>query len=140
MRDHDPLLCRGLSVICRCQKCDLQVSVRHYKLSHIENIQNEDLYKPATPFNQVLIFSDCLPLVQLSFVAISLSYGLPRWCSGKESACQCKRLKRCGFNPWVGKIPCKEMATHSSILARKIPWTEEPSGLQFTGLEGVRHD
>ena len=25
--------------------------------------------------------------------------------SGKESACQCWRHKRCGFNPWVGKIP-----------------------------------
>ena len=29
----------------------------------------------------------------------------------------------------------KEMATHSSILAWKIPWTEEPGGLQSTGLE-----
>ena len=28
----------------------------------------------------------------------------------------------------------EEMATHSSILAWKIPWTEEPSGLQSTGL------
>ena len=28
----------------------------------------------------------------------------------------------------------KEMATHSSILAREIPWTEEPSGLQSMGL------
>ena len=34
----------------------------------------------------------------------------------------------------------KEMATHSSILAWKIPWTEEPGGLQFTGSKGVRHD
>ena len=29
----------------------------------------------------------------------------------------------------------KAMATHSSILAWKIPWAEEPSGLQFTGLQ-----
>ena len=28
-----------------------------------------------------------------------------RWLSGKESACQCRRCKRPGFNPWVGKIP-----------------------------------
>ena len=34
----------------------------------------------------------------------------------------------------------KEMATHSSILAWKIPWTEEPGGLQSTGSKGVRHD
>ena len=29
----------------------------------------------------------------------------PRWCSGKESACQCRRCKRHRFNPWVEKIP-----------------------------------
>ena len=29
----------------------------------------------------------------------------------------------------------KEMATHSSILAWRIPWTEEPGGLQFTELQ-----
>ena len=34
----------------------------------------------------------------------------------------------------------KEMATHSSILAWRIPWTEEPGGLQFTGSQTVRHD
>ena len=31
--------------------------------------------------------------------------GLPRWCSAKESACQCRRWKRPGLYPWVGKIP-----------------------------------
>ena len=34
----------------------------------------------------------------------------------------------------------KEMATHSSILAWWIPWTEEPSGLQFIGLQKVGHN
>ena len=34
----------------------------------------------------------------------------------------------------------KEMATHSSILAWRIPWREEPSRLQSTGLQRVRHD
>ena len=34
----------------------------------------------------------------------------------------------------------KEMATHSSILAWKIPWTEKPGGLQSTGSQRVRHD
>ena len=32
------------------------------------------------------------------------------------------------------------MATHSSILAWRIPWTEEPGGLQSTGLQRVGHD
>ena len=30
---------------------------------------------------------------------------LPRWLSGKESTCQCRRHRRCGFKPWVRKIP-----------------------------------
>ena len=34
----------------------------------------------------------------------------------------------------------KEMVTHSSILAWRIPWTEEPSGLQSTGSLRARHD
>ena len=34
----------------------------------------------------------------------------------------------------------KEMATHSSTLAWKIPWTEEPGRLQSMGLQRVRHD
>ena len=34
----------------------------------------------------------------------------------------------------------KEMATHSSILACRIPWTEEPDWLQSMGLQRVRHD
>ena len=34
----------------------------------------------------------------------------------------------------------KEMATHSSILAWRIPWTEEPGGLQSMGSQRVRHD
>ena len=34
----------------------------------------------------------------------------------------------------------KKMATHSSILAWRIPWTEEPGGLQSMGSQRVRHD
>ena len=42
----------------------------------------------------------------------------------------CRKCWRLGFDPWVGKIPLeKEMATHSSILAGEIPWTEEPGGV-----------
>ena len=34
----------------------------------------------------------------------------------------------------------KEMATHSSILAWRIPWTEKPGRLQSMGSQSVRHD
>jgi len=42
---------------------------------------------------------------------------------------------------WVWEDPLeKEMATHSSILAWRIPWTEKPGGLQFMRLQRVGHD
>ena len=52
--------------------------------------------------------------------------------SGKDSACQCRR---CRFDPWVEKTPGEgnDMTTCSSILAWKLPWTEEPGGLQSMG-------
>ena len=34
----------------------------------------------------------------------------------------------------------KEMVPHSSTLAWKIPWTEEPGGLQSMGSQRIRHD
>ena len=40
----------------------------------------------------------------------------------------------------LGRSPKKEMATHSSILSWKIPWTEEPGGLQSMGLQGVQNN
>ena len=52
--------------------------------------------------------------------------GFPGGPNGKEPACQCRKPKRRRLDPWVGK----EMATHSSILAWEIPWTEEPDRLQ----------
>ena len=42
------------------------------------------------------------------------------------------RHKRRGFNPWVGNIP---LATHSRILAWRIPWTEEPGSLRSIGSQ-----
>ena len=54
-----------------------------------------------------------------------------RWLRGKESPSQCRRCRRHGFGPCVEE----EMATHSSILARKIPGTEEPGGLQSMGSQ-----
>ena len=61
--------------------------------------------------------------------------------SGKEPACQFRRRKRRGFDPWVGEDALeKEMVTHSSVLARRIPRAEEPGGLPSKGSHRVRHD
>ena len=56
---------------------------------------------------------------------------------GKVFACNVGDL---GLIPGSGRSLEKEMATHSSIFAWRIPWTEEPGGLQSMGSQRVRHD
>ena len=137
----------------------------------------------------------------------TFSWGFPGGASGKEPTCQCRRHKRCGFDPWVGKIPwrrdrlptpvflgfpggsdgkgirlqcwrpgfhpwvgkipCRrawlqllllsqfsgvrlcatpQTAAHqappapSSILAWRIPWTEEPGRLWSIGSQRIGQD
>ena len=59
-------------------------------------------------------------------------WGLPWWLSSKESTSQAGDMDSI---PRSGRSPEEEMATHSSILAWRIPWTEEPGGLQSTGCK-----
>ena len=56
----------------------------------------------------------------------------PGGSDSKESACNAGDT---GSIPRSGRSPGKGMATHSSILAWEIPWTEEPGGLQSVGLQ-----
>jgi len=64
-----------------------------------------------------------------SVIRICTKPGLSRWLSGKESICQCRRQVDKNSIPGLERSPGKAMATYSSILALKIPWTEEPGGL-----------
>ena len=63
--------------------------------------------------------------------------GFPGGSDGKESPCSAGDL---GLIPGQEDPLEKEMATHSSILAWKIPWMEEPGRLQSMGLQRVGHD
>ena len=56
---------------------------------------------------------------------------------GKESACSAGDL---GLIPRLEDLLEKGLATHSSILAWRIPWTEKPGRLQPMGLFRVRHN
>ena len=70
------------------------------------------------------------------FIHLDYVKGLPRWHSGKESTCQCRRCK--GLIPGLGRSPGGGNGNHSSILAWEISWTEKPGGLQSMGSQ--RHD
>ena len=76
-------------------------------------------------------------LKTLSYLALDF----PGGASGKESTCQCRRHKKCEFDPWVGEIPWgRKWQATPVFLPEKIPWTEEPGSLQFMGSQGVRHE
>ena len=59
--------------------------------------------------------------------------------SGKESPAYAGDVGSIRSLGWQDSLE-EEMATHSNILALKIPWTEEPGGLQSMGSQKVRHD
>ena len=70
-----------------------------------------------------------------------MSGGLPCGAGGKEPARQCGRCRRRRFDPLGQKDSLEEgMATHSSILSWRIPWTEERGRLWSIGSERVGHD
>ena len=70
---------------------------------------------------------------KLSHFMPLLRLGFQGGATGKELVCQCRR-----HETWVQSLDPEDplvegVATHSSILAWRIPWTEEPSGLQSLG-------
>ena len=78
--------------------------------------------------------------VILYFISKLLSeiFGLLWWLRQLRIHLQCRIP---GFNPLNQEDSLgKRIATHSSILAWRIPWTEEPGGLQSMGSQRVRHD
>ena len=71
--------------------------------------------------------------------------GYPLQCSWASLVAQMVKNPSAMWETWVWSLgwedPLEEgMATHSSILAWRIPWTEEPGRLQIRGLQRVRHD
>ena len=65
--------------------------------------------------------------------------GIPRWLSGKESACQCRRCRKHGFDPWIGKIQWRRKWQPSPVfLPRKFHGqTSLSMGLQRSGHDWV---
>ena len=53
----------------------------------------------------------------------------------KNSPANAEVIRDADFIPGSERCPGEEMATHFSILAWKIPWTEEPGGLQAIGSQ-----
>ena len=74
------------------------------------------------------------------FEPSTLSLGLPRWLSSKESACSAGDAGDVGSTPVLGRSLEEGMATDSSILAWRIPWIEDLGGLKFIRSQRVGYD
>ena len=71
--------------------------------------------------------SKMCPNLTFFFIELQLIKGFSGGSDGKESAYNAEDL---GFIPRSGRSPEEEMATHSNMLAQRIPRTDEPGGLQ----------
>ena len=89
------------------------------------------IYKEFTIKKKKRIHNQGIIKTTISLENECISYilqGFPSGTSGKEPMQETKET------PWVGKSPGGgSITTHSSILAWRIPWTEEPGGLQSIG-------
>ena len=87
---------------------------------------------PAGNFYKVfLTLTTCFSLL------VSSCGGFPGGSDGKESACNAGDLS---LIPGLGRYLEEGMATHSRVLVWRIPWIEEPGGLQSMGSQRVGHD
>ena len=78
-------------------------------------------------------------LIAASFqVKHSWFWGFPDGASGKESSCQCRRCKRCWFNPWAGKIPWSRKWQPLQYSCLEHPMPRGAWGLQSTGSQRVK--
>ena len=58
----------------------------------------------------------------------------------KKPAANAGDVRDMGLIPGLGRAPGGGHGTHSRILAWRIPYTEEPGGLQSMGLQRIKHD
>ena len=68
-----------------------------------------------------------------------MALGFPHGSDGKESTCNAGGTGDAGLISGLGRSPGEGNATHSSILAWKIPWTEEAGRLKSMGLQRTGH-
>ena len=92
-------------------------------------------------FLHTYIFSSLGYLLGVELLGHMLTQGFPGGASGNEPTCQCRRRKEAPVQSLGLEDPLEKVtATHSTVLAWRIPWMEEPGGLQTMGLQRVRHE
>ena len=86
------------------------------------------------------IYSSFSIPVQMHAIWGQITFGLPRCLSTKEFAYHCRRCRRLGSIPGLERAPGGGNGNPLSILAWRIPWTEEPGRLGSVGRQRVGHN
>ena len=94
------------------------------------------LSSPSVSFLGLYPHPLTIPLSHLLLFDEAVILGFPGGTGDKESACQRRRHKRCGFDPWARKIPWRRKGHPTPVFLPEKP----PGGLQSMGLPTVRHD
>ena len=95
----------------------------------------------SNPCEYLVICSLCYTVGPCWLSTLYIVNGFPGGTNGKEPTCQCRRHKRCGFKPWVGKILWRRAWQPIPVfLPGESPWTDKPGRLQSIGLQRVRHN
>ena len=102
------------------ERTDQKISKMYLLCNTLEHHRTEKAYK--------------VRVITVIFVHSKYFRGFPGGSDGKRV---CLRYRRPEFNLWVGKILGEGTDNPSGILAWRIPWTEEPGGLQSVGLQRV---
>ena len=113
------------------------------KISKVD--QNPSVHSSIFCFTSVVILTSVACITTLEYYkeghdSPCAKMGLPRWLSGKNPPANAGDAGDTGSIPGLGKSPGVGNGNHSSILAWKIPWTEEPGRLQLMQLQQVRHN
>ena len=88
-----------------------------YLKSSVSDLKNQEFW--------MIFHYICLLPYVWKVKGVHTKVGLPRWLSGRESACQCRRCRRCSFNKLGQEDSWRRKWQPSSILAWRIPWTGE---------------
>ena len=102
----------------------------------IGSVESYSLDCQGSPVHQFLIFKT----LEMFYPHVTEAWDFPRG-SGVKNPPAMQELQEMKFQSLGQEDPLEEaMATHSSILAWRIPWTEEPGGLRSIASQRVAHD
>ena len=116
-----------------------------YRISRLINMWPRPTVALVIIFYKLYTTFQCNPLPwgylvkDIYIYIMSCTWGL--FCSGKESSCQSRRHRRCGFDPWVGKMPWRRKWQPTPVfLPGKTPSAADPGMLLSMGSQRVRYD